>query len=361
MKKLLMLALLLTSGLSYGQLLKVSLTCTGGALSQSDCDRMAADMQNSVNDQGVPESNINDYTTSMAEAISISTAGQGSDYANLFDIFVLSINPIAVGASVDLNNLDNADSGGVALSPAMTLGVNLDVLPVDKIAGVELKDFDLFFSYFSQKNDKLLDEDGTTIGGEITNFATHVRYKWKPGASALGGLFAWNGVQLHTGYRFAKNKLDARFDITDIDPIDLDADGDGTNDFQMNINNAFASASIESTSHTIPVEISTAARVLYLFTFYSGLGFDYNLKSESEIGVNTGGTIASEANAGGTGTTVSGSIAAGESATGDGSATNFRGFFGVQANLWALKVGAQVQKSLSNDTLAVNVGAKIAW
>lgn len=354
MKKLLMLALLLTSSVSNAQLLKVDLTCAGAYASV--CDDLETQFQNEINGQDVPDAPIGAFADQMANAISVSTSGQGSDYANLFDIFVVGVNPIAIGAEIDLNDVDNAQSAGIALSPSMTVGVNLDVLPIDKIAGVELKDFDLFFSYFSQKNDKMIDEDGTTVGGEISNFATHIRYKWVPEKSVLGGLFKWNGVQLHTGYRFAKNKLSASYDLGTVDPVSIDPDGaGGAPSIDLGLTNAITTASIESSSHTIPVEISTAARALYLFTFYTGLGFDYNLKSESEIDVTASGNVSTSDGQ------VSGTIVSNQGADGEGSATNFRGFFGLQANLWALKIGAQVQKSLSNDTLAFNVGAKIAW
>lgn len=353
MKKLLVLALMLTSTASFAQLLKVKLNCTGSYA--TFCDDIESQFQDQINGQDVPEAPIGKFADQMANAISISTAGQGSDYANLFDIFVVSINPIAVGADVDMSNIDNAKSAGVALSPSMTVGINLDVLPIDKVAGVELKNFDVFFNYFSQKNDKMIDQDGTTVGGEISNFGAHIRYKWIAPKSALGGLFQWNGVQVHTGYRFAKNKLSAAYNLGTTDPVGIDMNGNGTNDVNLNLTNAITTASIKSTSHTIPVEISTAARALYLFTFYTGAGFDYNIKSTSEIDVNASGSIASNKG------DVTGTIIANQGADGKGSATNFRGFFGVQTNIWMLKLGAQVQKSLSNDTLAVNVGAKIAW
>ena len=357
MKKLLVLALMLTSTASFAQLLKVDLSCTGNY--SAYCDDLESQLQDEINGQDVPDAPIGEFADQMANAISISTAGQGSDYSNLFDIFVVGLNPVALGADVDIDDIDNADSAGVALSPSMVVGVNLDVLPVDKIAGVELKNFDLFFNYFSQKNDKMIDEDGTTVGGEISNFGAHIRYKWIAPKSALGGLFQWNGVQVHTGYRFAKNKLSMKYDLGAVDGISTDPDGAGpANTVNLGISGAQTTASIESSSHTIPLEISTAARALYVFTIYGGLGLDYNLKSESEIDVTASGNLTSDQTGG---DSVTGNIIANQGADGEGSATNFRSFFGLQTNIWILKLGAQVQKSLSDDTLAVNVGAKIAW
>ena len=354
MKNLLVLALMLTSFASYAQLLKVDLTCTGNYTSY--CTQLESQLQDEINGQDVPDAPIGDFADQMANAVAISTAGTGSDYANLFDIFVIGFHPLAIGADIDMDNIDNADSAGVALSPSMVLGLNLDLLPFDRL---EMKNLDLFLSYFSQKNDKMIDEEGTTVGGEISNFAAHLRYRWVAEKSMAAGLFKWNGVQLHTGYRFAKNKLSMAYDLGNIDPISSDPDGAGpATTVNLGVSNAITTASIESSSHTIPVEISTSARVLYLFTFFVGGGFDYNISSKSEIDVNASGTITSDQTGG---DSVSGTILANQGADGEGAATNFRSFFGLQANLLNLKLSATVNKSMSNDTLAANVGVKFAW
>lgn len=358
MKKLLVLALMLGSFASYGQLLKVDLTCTGDF--SSICDDIESQFQNEINGQDVPEVPVGDFANQMANAVSISTAGTGTDYANLFDVFVLGFHPLAIGADIDMDNIDNAESAGVALSPSLVLGLNLDLLPFDKIGTLEMKDFDLFLSYFSQKNDKMIDQDGTTIGGEISNFAAHIRYRWVAEKSMAGGLFKWNGAQIHTGYRYAKNKLSMAFNLGNVDPVEVDPDGAGPGpSVDLGLSNAITTASIESSSHSIPLEISTSARVLYLFTFFAGAGLDYNIKSSSELDVDASGSVNSTINSGSG--SVSGTIVANQGADGEGEATNFRSFFGLQANLLNLKLSATLNKSLSNDTLAANVGVKFAW
>ena len=115
---------------------------------------------------------------------------------------------------------------------------------------------------------------------------------------------------------------------------------------------------MDSTVTSIPLEISTSLRALYIFTLYGGLGLDYNVSSETDVDIDASGNFSGSD---GAGTTYNASISADESASGEGMATNYRGFVGLQFNVPFVRIYVQANKSFAEELVGVNAGLKITY
>ncbi len=344
MKKLMMSAILLTSFSASAVDINLSVTCgdIGGTTTTGNCKALT-DQINDELDENLPDADIGDYGTGMANANGFAYKGLGSDYSDNFDYIMIRG---AAGAAVDGDIDDPENADGIAVGASITVGLNLDLLPVDKIGPIDLEKMDLFVSFMSYDIDE--DDKDLNIKGELSSFGVMARYQIVDGKDFIGGhMFEWGGVFLHTGFQRSSWNVDLK---SDFDDQEVDAGGGVTGTFQ----DAFAKFGVESTTTTIPVEVSTYLRAGYIFTFYGGAGFDL-VSGTTDVDLSAGGSIDGDS------TTYSATMDASEDATGDADATNFRGFFGTQFNIPFVRVYAQVNKGFGNDLLGVNAGVKILW
>jgi hypothetical protein len=114
---------------------------------------------------------------------------------------------------------------------------------------------------------------------------------------------------------------------------------------------------MDSTVTSIPVELSTYLRMAYVLTLYGGVGFDYNLSAETDVDLNASGNFSGS----GSGTTYSATINANESASGEGAATDFRRFVGIQFNVPFVRIYAQMNQNFGGDLNGFNVGLKMTY
>jgi len=336
MKKLFMGALLLGSLSAHASIITVNQTsCTLGPA----CAAADAALQSFV-DADLPSVGIGKYATGIANANGFTYAGMGSDYSDDFSLFMVRG---AFGGSVsgDLDNPGGAD--GFGFGAATTVGVNLDLLPVDKIGPIDLSKMDLFVSFMSYSVDQ--DSGNSSFTGDTSHFGIMARYQLVDTKDILPGyMLEWGGVQLHTGFQRSSFDLNmsTRFDNQTVDI------GPETGTF----GNAGATFAIESSSTTIPIEVSTFLRAAYVFTFYAGAGFDI-VSGSSDVGLVSSGTFTS--------TNYSADINAGETGSGDADATNFRAFGGFQFNIPLVRLYAHVNKGLGSDLIGAHFGAKFTW
>lgn len=348
MKKLLLvLSLIVVSYQSHAIDITVTQTaCTGVAAA---CTALTNEIRADLN-ADTPDVSIDKYAEGVANATGMSMKGQNSDYSDTFSLFMFKPS-FGLAAQGDIDDPESAE--GVGLGGALTVGINLDLLPIDKIGPIELKKMDLFVSFMSYNLDQEIGDDGTTGEGELSSFSVMARYRLIDGNDIVPGyMLEWGGVHIHTGLQRNKMGIELSQDLEDEQVTD---DGTGATGTFQNGNVTF---DMDATVTSIPVEISTYLRALYVFTLYGGLGFDYNLTSETDVDLSASGTVVGSG--GGVGT-YGASISADESASGDGMATNYRGFVGLQFNVPFVRVYVQAQQSFAEDLLAVNFGMKVAY
>ena len=337
---------------AYSQIFKVQTTACG-AVPADLCEGLRQEIQSNINEHA-PGVEIDKYADGMARANKISAKGGGSDYANRFDAIMLSAS-VNAGAEADISNSENLEktASGLSVAPSATIGINLGLLPVGKIAGLNTRDFDLFLSFMSYNKDKILDQDEITFGGEFNHYGAQIRYQWLKEKDILPWhMLQWTGLQVHTGYQYTRNKLNINYqlDPSTIDPIEYEG-------ATATVDNGSATALIEHSSHTIPLEISTGIRFLYLFSLYGGLGTDFSLSSSSEARVSANGSVSTGGLAAGANYSISGD----QDADGKAEFINTRAFAGFQVNIPMVRVFVQGHKYLSSDTYAVNAGVKLMY
>jgi hypothetical protein len=210
---------------------------------------------------------------------------------------------------------------------------------------------DLFVSFMSYDVDNEVG-DGTTAAGELSSFSVMARYQVMEGNDIVPGyMVEWGGLHLHTGIQRNSMGINLAQDLKDENVTD-DATGATGTFSQGNV-----TFDMDSTVTSIPVELSSYLRLAYVFTLYGGLGFDYNLTSETDVDLNASGNFSGS----GSGTTYSATINANESASGEGAATDFRRFVGIQFNVPFVRIYAQMNQNFGGDLNGFNVGLKMTY
>lgn len=348
MKKLLFCLVLAMPLVSQAITISVNrITC--GSLG-AQCDDLEDALRAEAN-KNTPNVSIDKYAGGISNSVYFAAQGQSSEYADDFSIFSVK----ATGATAvqgidfsDLSKLEDEASGaeGIGIGASLSVGINLDLLPINKIGFLDLSKMDLFMTFMSYKIDQDLGETGAE--GELSSFGVHARYRLFDSISFVPfNLLKWGGVQVHTGFLKNSMKIDLVQSLDD--QRASTAGGAATADF----NNASVNFGIDSNVMTIPVEVSTSFTLGYVLSLYTGVGVDF-VSGETDIDLTAGGDIS------GTGG-YRGTISASESGSGEANAVNQRAFLGAQFNLPIVKFYTHVNKALGEDLLSVGAGAKIAW
>ncbi len=341
MKKLLLAGCLLASVSTYAVTVNVTNVNCGGLGTGATCDALTAELKNAVN-KDLPDVSIDKYATGIANANGFAYKGLGSDYSDIFSYFMVR----AAGGLAVQGDLDDAESAeGIGIGAALTAGLNLDLLPIDKVGPIDLSKLDVFFSFMSYNVDQDLDE--SKAEGDISSLGVMARYRILDGIDFIpGSLLSWGGVFVHTGFQRSSFELDLTQSFND---ETVSISGGQTASFS----NSSAKFNLESTTTTIPVEVSTYLRAGYIFTLFGGAGFDL-VTGSTDASLTAGGTASGTAG-------YTADISANESDSGDADPTNLRAFGGLQFNIPFVRLALQLNKGLGNDLFGVNFGAKILW
>lgn len=342
MKKLLMGALLgasLSASAVTVTITQTSCSLPGGS-GGAACNAADQAMQDFV-DADLPEVSLGDYGGGIANSTNFAYKGLNSDYSDIFDFFMLRAGG-GIAVQGDMSEPEKAE--GIGLGASVTVGVNLDLLPVSKIGPIDLSKMDLFVSFASLDQEQDLEETNTDV--ELSHFAVSARYQIVDEKDIIPGtLLQWGGVHLHTGFQKSsiKGTITQKFDDQ---VVDLGSGQTAT------FGNSSAKFQLESSTFSIPIEVSTFLRAGYVFTFFGGAGLDI-VSGSTDVSIGANGTA--------TGTGYTANISADESDSGEAEATNMRAFGGLQFNIPFVRLSLQMNKGLGNDLLGVNFGAKILW
>ncbi len=346
MKKLMMSVALVALALPLtSQAITITVTQDACGIGQSTCDSLDQEIKDLVGED-LPDVTIGKYGTGLANANSFAYKGLGSDYSDKFSYFMVR-GAAGVAVDGDIENADKPESlNGFGIGAAATVGLNLDLLPIDKIGPVDLSKLDLFVSFMSYNYEK--DDTDSQAEIDLSSFSVMGRYQIIEGKDIVPGyMLEWGGVFLHTGFQRAswEGNLVGVFDDEQVEVSGQTA----------TFKNSSATFNIETATTTIPVEISTYLRASYVFTFFGGAGFDF-VQGSTDVSFDAGGTVEA-ANP----SDYKATISADDSDSGDADATNFRAFAGVQFNIPFVRVYAQLNKGLGNDLVGATVGTKILW
>ena len=339
-------------------------TCSGNLNNNnpSSGQTFCADIDDEIRSQveenlpGNGDISLGKYGTGVSNANAFSQRGLGSDYADKFDIAAVQVGlNTAIEGDLDQVQDDPVSASGFGLGAALTVGVNMDLIPVDKIGPVEMDKLDLFVSFMSYNPSQ--DLDGTELEGSLSSFGVMARYHLIEGNDFIpGNMLKWGGVFIHTGIQRSQFSIDASRPISENEiPVSL-PNGDETN---VLTGNSSVDLSLSSTSLTIPVEVSTYIRTAWAFTFYGGAGFDFvSAQTDVDFKINNTSLSIDDTSQG----TYSNSIEANSSGDGEADATNFRAFVGFQINAPFVRlINIQLNKGLGNDLIGANFGFKVLY
>ena len=343
--------------------LNLSLSCTPGV---GACDAIGAaiapeiaNVEADIN-KGLPGGSPDRFMEGMANSSVMAGKGIGSDYSSYMDVFLVGAG-VGVGADMKKSKDPESDLSGIGIAPGVVVGLNLGVLPVNRIFGIEANRLNVYANFMSFGKDQDFDKSSASI--DMTAIGAHVRYEWiRPRGNKF---FGWGGVKIHTGYEY--NKTDLAFTSKINESISVDDGAGGTVSSTIN---GTPEATIKVATHSIPLEVSTDVRFLYVLSMYTGLGVDFNFgQAKGDGALNAGSSpVCSTTNVGGQGDCGAGESQAGTvspeaniDATGKVSTLLTRGFVGVQFNIPLVRVFVQADKAFGNDLIGATAGLRIAY
>lgn len=175
------------------------------------------------------------------------------------------------------------------------------------------------------------------VSFKMFNIGAGAQYRLIEGTGSV--MARWGGVNVAAGLSYSKNEIGLTYRINE---------SDGPVSFSMPFN-----ATIKDSNFLIPMEISTNAQLLYVLSFHAGGGLDWNFGSSKLEGVSDGQMTAP----GNQFQNVRVDLSDGN-LSGSHSTLVAKGFFGMDVNLYALKIGVNAT-AFSNKTY--NVGAMLRF
>ncbi|MFN8370441.1 MAG: hypothetical protein U0T83_07430 [Bacteriovoracaceae bacterium] len=317
-------------------------------------------------------SDTNNYAKGMADSGVMAAKGLGVDYATHPDLVILGA---GVGVAGDLggSSLSNVMNGtvkstqirGVGIQASLMAGVNLGYFTDAELGPIHLNKLKVFTNFLT----KDLPSSGG-LKGDMTDFGLHFQYDFFEEVSLPWGFIKWHGLQLTTGFEYSA--LDVKFtkaiDKTTSKTVDVSSVTSVTGQTATATArfNGTANVGADTSVKSIPIEISTSARILYVLTPFVGLGGDFNFGS-AKTTANISGPVTITDSLGVFSTANNTNVSATASLPLDSRGTikpdtfSARWFGGLQINIFLVKIYAQVNQSLTNDTLGVNAGLRLAW
>jgi hypothetical protein len=359
---LLTLATLLFAAPTYAQIFKLNLTyscATGNAACdaiRSAMDPEIAKIEADIN-KGLPGGETDRFMKGMANSSVIAGKGVGTDYASYMDVFLIGAG-LGVGADLEKSKDPKSDISGIGIAPGFVVGLNLGVLPVRTILGLEANRLNLYANYMAYSRNQNFDQ--SKAGLDMKTFGTHIRYDW---IRARGNkAFGWGGVKIHTGYEYNNTKL--AFNTSLNENINIqDAGGSAGTDINSTITGT-PGATIKVATHSIPLELSTDVRFLYFLSLYTGLGMDFNFgeaRGDGALNANQATINCTGTCPGGPGSV--GTISPTANIDGSGKVDSIlsRGFVGLQFNIPFVRIFVQANKAFGNDLVGATAGLRIAY
>lgn len=314
---------------------------------KAEVDTLFDGMEDTIN-SGLPDADPTTYLSGIAGSSVISGLGVGTDFGSSFKMFMVSG---SVGAGFDLGGKSSA-SGGIQTIGGLgaQVGIGLGVAGSAFGKGGPITRFKFFGHYFKYSGSF----EVANIG--VSAFGLHAQYKLVPEKSFAMKALKWGGVDLTSGFRYMSMDflLTQSFTISQDQTLTMPGNPVVTAAY-----NGVAELGADVNIYSIPIQISSSARLLYLFNFYGGLGADISFGSAKGIAEAPGGVTVTDSS--GSLGTITADAGLDLGANASPKALTFHSFGGVQLELGVLALYLQGNKSLSNDAIGFAAGLKGFW
>lgn len=338
---------LLASGVAEAQVFKITKGTKPAALTEAQWDSLIAELQSTVNEK-FPSVETGQYTKGMANATAMASTGSTSVYGSSFKYGLVG-GSVALGADLGEGNsisdiMSNFSESakkfaGVGVQSAVVLGLSPGAFTSAQWGIIDPARLRLYVNFLSMSQD--LDDADISF----SSFGLTGQYRIVQERSLGLSLVKWNGVDVSSGLRIAKNK----FSFTQQLPSFSETQGP----VSATVAAAPATIGADVGVYSIPVEASTSLRLLYVLNFFGGIGGDFNFGSSKAIAdYNTNIAVSG-------GGTATGALALGGNTS--PTAWNLRAFggLGLEFGVGTLNVG--IGKSLTASAWGVNVGANFFY
>jgi hypothetical protein len=310
-------------------------------LSEAQWDQLIAELQSEVN-ANFPSVETGQYTKGMANAAAMASTGTAATYGASFKYGLVG-GSVAVGVDLGegnkLSDIDAKKVAGFAIQSAAVLGFTPGAVTSGQWGPIDPARLRVYLSFLS------MDQTQDDADVSFTSMGLVGQYRLIEERSLGLSVLKWNGVDVSSGFRIAKNK----FSYTQTLPAFQQSSAPVT----ATVAAAPATIGADVNVYSVPLEVSTSARLLYVLNFFGGFGSDFNFGSSKAIAsYNTTITV----NPSGTAT---GALDLG----GDTSPTpwNLRAFAGLGAEFAIGQINLGVGKSLTAGAWATNLSLNLFY
>ncbi len=248
------------------------------------------------------------------------------------------------GAGARKNSLPNVGVSGQGSvffgGPASLFGLKKDLL------GIAANRLSFFGNFMTLSFDNAVQD--LKLG--MTTFGVGAQYVLIPEVYRVRAL-RWGGLTVSSGvqYSFSRVSYYTKFDSTD------------SSSGSVNMTwNAAGDLGVRSSAVSIPIQFTSSVTVLYIATFYAGLGADLNFGS-SHLEGNVNGPVTGKDSGNTTVFTGTGTLDTQAANTVSPSFISTRGLLGGQVNLGTLKIFAQGNHGFNTKGNAGQLGLKLAF
>jgi hypothetical protein len=265
------LALFASAG-AEAQLFKITPgTKPSGPITQSQWEQLISELQTSVN-ENFPAVETGQYTKGMANSAAMASTGTASTYGASFKYGLVG-GSVALGVDLGegnkLSDFDAKKVAGFAIQSAVVLGFTPGAVTSGQWGPIDPARLRVYLSFLSM--DQTQDEADVSF----TSMGLVGQYRLIEERSLGLSVLKWNGVDVSSGFRIAKNK----FSFTQTLPSFAQTSTGVT----ATVAAAPATIGADVNVFSVPVEVSTSVRLLYILNFFGGLGGDFNFGSSKAI------------------------------------------------------------------------------
>jgi len=272
-------------------------------------------------------------------------------YGNSISIQLPALSPSGIEQIGDDIEEDKDADVGVGMSNSFNLGFNITLLK-NMIGLDELLPNRLYVNikYFS------FSQDMDDYSFETKTFGFGINYQLIDNGGDRFSLFKWSGLSLGTGLLYNKNNIEMTYDMGDYESDPTTFLGD---DYTLGFTPE-TTFGLDISSYVIPIDISTSARLLWIFNFTVGAGLDFTFgtseiiaEANSDIELYRDGTEIDQATKG------NAKIDAGT--TGEPTLANFRLTGGLGVCFGPLPVDVSLTWYPVTNGAALNISAGVVW
>jgi hypothetical protein len=298
----------------------------------------------------------NKLATGFGNAVSYSSNAASFNGHEGYDIFAFmwglslgAVIPSTSGGTNDNIAKDKDADTGLGLSSAFNLGINVTLLK--NMIGLDSLLPNRLYMNIKGSSFSL---DANNFEYKTATFGIGANYQLIDEGGDRFRLFKWTGLSAGTGFIYSKNRTLFKTKFTEYK----------SDNFTVNFSNYSLSFKpttefgVDIKTYTIPIDVSTSVRLLWLFNFSCGAGFDLNFgkskivsRSDSVVKLNGSGLSVSE----------EGRAVIDGSTTENPTLLNLKIMGGLGICLGPLPVDASVTYYPFTRGVALSAGAGVVW